>query len=203
MKKITGIYLAAGKSTRMQESKLHLPAGKHSLGSMALKQALLSKLDSTVIVTRSGADIEWIAPELYHGNWKTKWKTIESEHAEKGQAYSLKSGIEEAEAGGADAIVVLLADQPFVTAERINQLISTCGKHLQDYAALERLQPPLLLEKQLFPRLKQLEGDEGARNFLRRDTSLRGTFLASTNDLLFYDIDTKEDYQWLLQKVPS
>lgn len=199
MKKITGIYLAAGKSTRMQESKLHLPAGKYSLGSIALKQALLSNLDSTVIVTRPGADIEWIAPELYHGNWKT----IESEHAEKGQAYSLQSGIEEAEAGGADAVVVLLADQPFVTAERINKLISTCGKHLQDYAALDRLQPPLLLEKQLFPRLKQLEGDEGARYILRCDTSLRGTFLSSANDSLFYDIDTKEDYQWLLQTVPS
>lgn len=203
MKKIMGIYLAAGKSTRMQESKLHLPAGSYSLGSMALKQALLSNLDSTIIVTHYGADMKWIAPEFFEENWKAKWRMIEAEWAEKGQAHSLKRGIEEAEAEGADAVVVMLADQPFVTAESINQLIDTCEQYLQDYAVLDRLQPPLLLEKQLFIRLKQLEGDEGARSILRGDSSLKGTFLSSAIDSLFYDIDTKEDYQWLLQTVSS
>lgn len=204
MKKIVGIYLAAGQSTRMQESKLHLPAGNFTLGSIALKQALISRLDAAFIITRPGADIRWIDPAFYQSSWKNKWKTVEAERALEGQAYSLRRGIEEAEAAGAEAVIVMLADQPLITADIINQLISTCEEASKDYAAVKgggNLQPPLLLRKQLFPRLKQLKGDKGARSLLRGDDSLQGSFISQRNDEFFYDIDTKEDYQWLLQTV--
>ena len=50
--KITGVYLAAGSSSRMGSNKLALPVGTKTLGSLAVQTALKTPLDQIYIITK-------------------------------------------------------------------------------------------------------------------------------------------------------
>lgn len=50
---IIGVFLAAGKSKRMGQNKLALPLKGETIGSLSLKNALLSRLDHVLIIERT------------------------------------------------------------------------------------------------------------------------------------------------------
>jgi len=51
---IVAVYLAAGASKRMGRNKLLLPLGNGCLGSKALRKAVSSKVNHTIVVTKKG-----------------------------------------------------------------------------------------------------------------------------------------------------
>lgn len=59
--KTAAIYLAAGTSRRMGTDKRSLFLNGVSLGSIALKNTLLSKLDHIFIITRKGDSLHWLS----------------------------------------------------------------------------------------------------------------------------------------------
>ncbi|GIP40841.1 xanthine dehydrogenase accessory protein PucB [Paenibacillus sp. J31TS4] len=197
---IVGIYLAAGRSTRMGTDKLRLPLGPMSLGNHALAAALSSELDSVVVVS-NGAAADWIDSAFYKEPYCRKWSLVPCLEAHMGQAHSLRCGIQAAQERNAGAAVILLADQPLVTQEMITELLNryqtnaSLGFVASRYDGLAR--PPVLFAQRMFPELMQLTRDQGARQLIRRDPS--GSFVDFASPGLFLDVDSAEDYGRLLE----
>lgn len=93
----------------------------------------------------------------------------------------------------ARAIIVLLADQPLITAEHVRSLQqawSGAADEIVATAFADTLGPPVLFPRACFDDLAALEGDRGARQLLKDDrfSVKRVVFEAAA-----IDIDTPED----------
>lgn len=188
--------------------KLSLPFGEMCLGNVALQAALQSKLDGVLFVTRSSDPPTWLSPSLLARPFWGKWVHIPCRNAGRGQAYSLRCGIYAAQALQAEAIIVLLADQPLITPEMIDRLIVCYQNSVQEYERIDYVassfkgmaRPPLLFSHRVFPLLLRLRGDEGARRLLRKDSSLKGRTIEYNDASLFCDIDTVEEYNSIVNR---
>ncbi|KKB74360.1 MULTISPECIES: NTP transferase domain-containing protein [Bacillus] len=196
--KIAGVYLAAGTSERMDRDKLLLPFGGECLGSNALKAALHSKLDHIFVVTKPGDPLAWLSPSFFLRPYAEKWSHVPCRHHSEGQAGSLRCGLQRAEAFDADGAMILLADQPFITGDVIDELLSLFRKKpflyfvASCYEDIPR--PPVLFSKKVFPVLMKLRGDEGARQIIRNKGRNAGKLKSYSNPLYFMDVDTPADY---------
>jgi molybdenum cofactor cytidylyltransferase len=200
---VCGIYLAAGQSRRMGENKLALPLRKTTVGSLAFRAALQSKLEHIIVVTKEDDCLSWIDPSFFQKPFKEKWSITRCQDAVLGQAYSLKCGLQAAQKLNPSGIMTLLADQPFLSVEIIDELISY-GEQVQKMKELNEItyvaasfqgvpRPPILFLQQSFPFLFELKGDEGARQLFRKST-LKGKLVEARDERIFFDLDTKEDY---------
>ncbi|NDI37097.1 nucleotidyltransferase family protein [Chengkuizengella sediminis] len=199
--RIVGVFLAAGKSDRMGNNKLNLPLGKQTLGSITLKTAIHSSLDHLVVVTKEQDTPQWISPFLLSPPSKKKWTQQTCKSAIKGQAYSIKCGVKKAMQLQPKAIMILLADQPFISKEMINKLINCYIQHKDAYFVAacyqNTISPPILFSHQMFPAIMQLEGDVGARYLLKKEKWREtGIILPFEHSIPFLDVDTKEDYEF-------
>jgi molybdenum cofactor cytidylyltransferase len=196
-KKIAGLYLAAGNSVRMGTQKLALPFKESYLGNMGLKAAVESNLDYTIVVTKEEECPKWIDDSVKSG-FTHKWTFVTCEEANKGQSISLKKGIEKAISLGYEAVLIMLADQPYVTSKMINEFIKrySLNKETEFISAVfEGIpRPPVLFTKSTFERLSHLKGDEGARKLIRSETGIKGEWIYFNDSSFFIDIDTMDDY---------
>jgi molybdenum cofactor cytidylyltransferase len=193
--RIIGIYLAAGSSRRMGTDKRKLPFANKTLGTISLQNALSSHLSHVLVITKRNDPLDWIASELLENK---KLEIAFCPLSTYGQAYSLRCGVERAIHLQADAIVVLLADQPFVTANDVNTLIHQYIGYQPDYAAFINKSvpmPPILFAKTTFSDLLCLQGDEGARRLIRSRKQWNGIALEPSHHDLFFDIDTPRNYE--------
>ena len=152
--RISGIYLAAGNSYRMRTNKLTLPLGNKQIGRWGLEKALVSNLDDIIIITQHQNRLD------LSGLCTQKLMEVEVTKSGAGQSHSLKVGIEQANSLHSNAVVILLADQPFITTDMINQLITTYKQEpTTSFVAssfLEIIQPPILIDNHLFPKILHL-----------------------------------------------
>lgn len=196
---IIGIYLAAGKSRRMGSNKLSLAVGKMTLGSLALDTAVQSSLDGICIVANGNDDLSWMSERLKSHE---KCKIVICPDAHEGQSASLRCGVEYALELGASAIVILLADQPFITIRMINEMVACLKQHPDSkYIATTHegtMKPPILFTHELFPVLLQIHGDQGAREVLRSTLPKAGKQLPCEDARLVFDVDDADDYAALL-----
>jgi molybdenum cofactor cytidylyltransferase len=196
--KIVGIYLAAGNSSRMGSDKLRLQVGTMTLGSLALETALKSSLDEIYIITKDMDDVSWLPDELKSN---TKCTLIKCSSAHEGQSESLRCGIQRAQANGVDAVIVMLADQPFITVQMIEEMILCMNKNpTSKFVATSHKQtimPPVLFSSSMYADLLTLHGDTGARALLQGDFLQYGKQLPCADNRLIFDVDTVEDYQTL------
>jgi molybdenum cofactor cytidylyltransferase len=202
---IIGVYLAAGQSTRMGSDKLRLPLGPMSLGNYALTAALNSWLDYVCVISNDVV-ADWVDSTFYQDPIKRKWSVIYCPLARLGQAYSLRCGVQAAISMETKAVMILLADQPLITTEMINELLirfhtdqanSNIDYAASSYDGLAR--PPVIFDHRMFPDLLRLQGDQGAKHLIRKEKS--GICIDFAIPDLFMDVDTEEDYKSLLKKV--
>ncbi|MGN8646100.1 NTP transferase domain-containing protein [Gracilibacillus sp. HCP3S3_G5_1] len=196
--KVAGIILAAGNSQRMGENKLQLPIGNTTIGSASLATALNSRLDKVFVVVQEHASLHWITEDVERQ--KTRYQIVRSKQACKGQSYSIKAGIQEVQKYSFDGAMMLLADQPFLKPAIIDKII-----HLFNSSSLDKsfiaarnadiLHPPILFRSSLYQRLLTIRGDRGAKSILK-DIQNEGYVIDFDDGKSFYDIDTKDDYQW-------
>lgn len=196
--KIAGIYLAAGKSSRMGVNKLTLPVQENTLGSLALHTALQSSLNEIYVIARKADDLEWI-PRSIKNN--PKCTIIINDHNDDGQSASLRTGIKTAINSHCDAAVILLADQPFITVKMIDRLVNAWKtKPTYPFVATifnKTISPPLLWSSSEFHKFLTLQGDQGAKAFLKSPLIEQGKFITCENEYCIKDIDTPLDYKEL------
>jgi molybdenum cofactor cytidylyltransferase len=190
------ILLAAGNSTRMGRPKQLL---SHR-GSTLLRHAAAVALETgfTPVVVVLGAEAEAcraalaglpIQPVVNHA-----WR--------EGMGTSLRTGIAELIrlAPQLDAVLILLHDQPRVTARRLRELVAACTPAACAVASAydETLGVPALFARELFADLVALSEDQGARRLLQahRERVIPFDFPEAA-----HDIDTPDDYERLSQGV--
>ncbi len=196
--KIAGIYLAAGNSSRMGSNKLALPVGTMTLGSLALETALKSSLDKIYIITKDTDDVDWLPDEM---KLDTRCTILKCSTAHKGQSESLRCGIHQAQFDHADAVIVMLADQPFITVQMLEEMIAcmknnpTCRFVATTYE--QTIMPPVLFSSSMYAELLELRGDKGAKAILQGDFLQKGKLLPCADKRLVFDVDTEADYEAL------
>jgi molybdenum cofactor cytidylyltransferase len=189
------VVLAAGASTRMgigATPKQLLTYKGQTLVRRAAETALASLGRPVVVVL--GANAVAVGRELELPVVVTRnpeWET--------GMGSSIRTGLEAVLAADAsvDAIVVMLCDQPFVTAELIDTLIERRRETSKTIVVTEyggARGVPALFARELFAELGQLNGPEGARQIIRNhpDDAVAVSFAEAA-----IDIDTWQDYEAL------
>jgi molybdenum cofactor cytidylyltransferase len=195
---VTAIVLAAGSSSRMGQPKQLLPFEGKSLVRRAAEAAVGSKARQTVVVT--GAASQQVDAELAG----LTVMLVHNDDFAQGMSTSLRAGLR-AVRPEVDAVVVLLADQPFITSAVIDGLIDL---HEQTHARIVRPryggQPgnPVLWGEGLFPELLEQTGDQGGRALLQKYRD-EITWLDLPDATLQTDVDTPEAYALLTGSAPS
>ena len=193
--RITGIVLAAGKGSRMGRTKQLLPYRDQTLLECVVDNACASTLDRIIVVLGFQADA---LARLIVGRGVT---VVLNPSYESGQSTSLRAGLQ-AVTDEADAVLFLLGDQPLVTSETINRILSDYERSQHSPVVLPVFEGkrgnPALFSRETFARIEALNGDCGARSLF---AEYAGRILEVTvNDpSILTDIDTEEDYHRLLE----
>lgn len=190
---ISGVILAAGRSSRLGRPKQLLPLGGRPLLAHTIQHAIASNLDEVVLVL--GHEAIRIGDAV--GAWGQRL-VINPDYA-SGQSSSLKVGL-----GALDptteAVLFLLGDQPQVTTETIDALLHAFRETGGPIVAAEydgMIGNPVLFGRELFPDLARLSGDEGARALVRA-SSASVVRIPVGNGEPPRDVDTEADYAALL-----
>ncbi|WP_218970626.1 NTP transferase domain-containing protein [Alkalihalobacterium alkalinitrilicum] len=192
--------MAAGQSKRMGCPKLNLPINGKPLGSISLKTALNSKLDKVIVVVNKEDPLSWLPSQFFNSHFSSTCILKRSMNSTNSQAESIKCGIKTAQKLQANAVMILLADQPFISGKLLNQLISIYIKTKPDFVAssfngIQR--PPIIINSSLFPNMLKLQGDIGARSIIRN--SNQGIIVKDNEQIHFLDVDTPIQYQTLIK----
>jgi molybdenum cofactor cytidylyltransferase len=116
---------------------------------------------------------------------------------ESGQGSSVGIGVSALPAG-TDSVLIALGDQPGVPADVIPALIEglkVSGKAIAAPRYADGLGNPVLFAASVFPELRALGGDRGARAVIERDPSRLA--VVDIGSPMPRDIDTPEDYESL------
>jgi molybdenum cofactor cytidylyltransferase len=157
---IGGLVLAAGGATRFGSAKQLAELDGRPLLEHSILAMVASPVGRVVVVLGSGAEEVLARVDLHgaDGVVCARWA--------EGQSASLACGL--AELSGCEAVVVTLGDQPFVSPDAIGRLIAARGEGAAAVRATYDGAPghPVLLERVLFERMRDVTGDHGARNLL-------------------------------------
>ncbi|MEM6747818.1 MAG: nucleotidyltransferase family protein [Pseudomonadota bacterium] len=179
-----GLLLAAGLSERFgPRNKLLEPLKGQPLISHAAAVLRALALDHLIAVN---ADRE-IDARL------EGFEITPNPQPERGQGRSLAIGAEAAIHRGAERVLVLLADMPFITRQHCQVVIDRCSDSTPSASALEgRAMPPACFPRAVLPVLAQRTGPIGARDLINR---LPVSSLVPGDRHMLADIDTADDFQ--------
>ncbi len=184
MKKIIPIILAAGSSSRLGQPKQLLVYQGITLLERIFEIAKRVSVYTKIVVGNSSEKIMNLIED--------KESVLQNPDAEQGMGMSIRVGVQ-AVAPVADAVLILLTDQPFVTFELLEKMIQLYEESQAPIIACDygdQLGVPILFDKQFFPELLQLSGDKGARVFLKNYPDQIKTVSFPEGK---FDIDTPED----------
>lgn len=186
---IAGIILAAGAAARMGQPKQLLDWCGQPLVRAVAAEALAAQLAHVLVVLGSaaGAVVQALAG--------LPLTLVCNPDYAQGQSTSLRAGMA-ALPEGVDAAVMLLVDQPFVSAAIIDRLIEEWHRSRAPIVQpVYRGQPgnPVLFARALFSELLTVRGDRGARELIRANPA-RVLHVAFDDDRPLFDIDTPEAY---------
>ncbi len=124
------------------------------------------------------------------------FQVVENHEQAQGQARSVRHGVAAAEAAGAEAVLIALADMPRVTVTHCYRLFDASDNGATLVASSDgvRPMPPALIGRDHFAELCALEGDAGARQLI-----LRGHHVITRPEELV-DIDTRQDLEDLRER---
>ncbi len=183
---IVAVVLAAGESVRFGSPKQLLEFEGESLVGRAVQLAEQVCGDRTVLVVGSAWKKVLAACGPQRGFF------VRNDNFESGMAGSIACGVGSV-ASVADAVLLIMADQPLITAEHLTSLIQAWSKSVDDIilSEYEGVQgPPVIFPAHCFDKLMKLEGDQGARALLSDPVhSVKGLAF----DAASIDIDTPED----------
>lgn len=184
---VAGVVLAAGTSTRMGRNKLLLELAGESLVRRTVRTAAAAGLDPVLVVL--GHEAERVEAEILG----LPCHTVLNPDYRLGIGSSLRVGAARA-AEAAEALVVLLADMPFVDAGLVARVLA---RHREDGAPLvvvrygEREAPPTLFGRALYGELLATPDGEGGRPVVDRHR-VEAVFVDAPGEAL-RDVDRPAD----------
>lgn len=190
---VTGLVLAAGGSKRLGRPKQLLPYGSATLLDHVLDMARACPFDQLLCVIGGGAS------ELRAGVRLDGVEVVENPDFGEGCSSSIAAALG-AVARDCDVLVLMLGDQPGVTAAAVSGLLA--GRGDASIAACGYTNGrghPLAFSRELFGELGSLHGDKGVWKLLDRyaasavDVPVEGSIPA--------DVDTWEDYEAVLAEA--
>jgi molybdenum cofactor cytidylyltransferase len=181
---VAGLVLAAGGGTRFGASPKQLADfhGRPLLEWAVRAQCAVSRLGRVVVVL--GSQAAEISAKVEFG----RAETVVCDEWERGQAWSLRCGVDSLRGGGLDKVVVTLGDAPLVTPEVIELFVDAPPRSRAVYGG--RPGHPVVLGPEEIAALASLAGDSGARGLLRGGPELEVGHLCSGRD-----VDTPEDLE--------
>jgi CTP:molybdopterin cytidylyltransferase MocA len=157
---IGGIVLAAGEASRFGSAKQLALLDGRPLLEHSLRAITAAPVGRVVVVLGAGAE------EILSGIDLNRAEPYVCPRWQEGQAASLASGL--AELSDCEAVVVILGDQPRISPDAIRRVIAARSPDALAVRATYGGDPghPVLLERRLFGRMRNVTGDHGARNLL-------------------------------------
>lgn len=193
-----GIILAGGEAKRWREGggtqpKQVISVGGKPLVRRAAELALTAGLSPVIVVTGANAD------EIGRAVAGLGVTLVNNPEWSQGMSTSMKTGLQVVPEE-TQAVVFLLADQPFVPVEVVQGLVEIHARHLVQMAAptvLGKRTNPTLFDRSLFPELLKITGDEGGRSLFRSGSPYSSQWLEWNDGGVFADIDTLDDFEAL------
>lgn len=200
--RISAILLAAGLSRRLGRNKLLLPAG----GMPVVRRAALALADSRAseVIAVTGHD----APAVTAALEGLRIRIVHNPDYAQGQSTSLRAGTAQA-SPEAEGLLFALGDQPLLTADWVDRLIAAFASAPAGTLAAAlyhegRRGNPVLLSASLRGEIAQIQGDEGARQVLRRlEREEQVAAVSVEEEDLFLDLDTEADHMRLRAKFEA
>ena len=189
---VAGIVLAAGLSERMGSCKLSLPLRGRPLLAHVVQAAAATRLSPLIVVL--GEDAPHLKNKIDFG----RATLAVNPDSRSGRASSLKVGLRRLPPDCA-GVMVLLGDQPLVTAGLIGTLLSAFARHPDRWVAplyRGRRGNPVIIPRRWFRDLFTLTGDQGPRRLLS-SPGLRLHLVEVDDPAVVMDVDTPEDYERL------
>jgi molybdenum cofactor cytidylyltransferase len=182
---IAGILLASGASTRFGGDKLLATLDGRAVVRWSA-DALATAVDDLIVVVR---DEESPVQRALDG-LSVRWAI--NREADHGMSTAIRAGIG-AVAADVEAVIIALGDQPLVEAHVAEQLVARWRE-----TGARAVQPryddgrghPVLFARSLFPALRALDGDVGARAVL--DACGDGLDLIAVEGTRPIDVDTPD-----------
>jgi molybdenum cofactor cytidylyltransferase len=162
---VVGLVLAAGAGTRFgEEVKQLAPFRGRPLVTWPIAALREGGVEDVVVVLGAHADAVAAAVDA---------DTVVVEDWPDGLSASLRAGVAAAAERGAEAVMVVLGDQPLLSPAAIAKVLS--ARDPDTSIAIRatydgRPGHPTLIESTMFPAITELHGDTGARDLLRGAT---------------------------------
>lgn len=191
------IVLAAGSSSRLGRPKQWLSYNGKSLLQHTIETALAAPAHPVVVVLGASGNVLETKDTDVHVVVNAQW--------EEGMASSIRCGLEAFTklSPAAEGIILMVCDQPFVTAALLNDLVTAhqkTGKAIVACGYENTFGPPVFFHHTVFAELLRLTGDTGARGIVRRHIDAAEIIPFPKGS---FDIDTEADYNRLLQNEKS
>jgi molybdenum cofactor cytidylyltransferase len=175
-------------------SKLEYEIGGLSVLARSVKAVSESALDGSVIVVGPSLNLEEKRGPVSLTSSKFKW--VMNRNPEAGISSSLRSGMVSL-SPDTDGAMIILADQPLITPQVIDELIGVFGNNpnLIVFPLIHgRRTTPVIFPSSLFPELLTVTGDKGGREVLMRYPKRAfGVEMGGRYD--DRDLDTPEDLE--------
>jgi len=173
----------------MGRNKMLLPLDGESILRRAVGRAVAAGLDPVVVVL--GHDAERARDELAGVSCRA---VVNPDYA-RGVNVSLRAGIAALPAE-ARAVVVILADMPFVTASMMETLVeryreTTAPLVVSEYDGVNA--PPILYDRSLFSELGAMEGEGCGKQVVKKHRSEAAVVAWPAEALA--DVDVPDDYE--------
>jgi molybdenum cofactor cytidylyltransferase len=154
---IAVVVLAAGQAKRFGSDKLMVPIDGAPLGARLAKTLVPMGFGWRFAVCQTGAALSQHIAAM-------NFAIIDNAAPEKGQAHSLHLAVHAAERTAAKALLVTLADMPFVTQSHLAAVAAGDGLTASSFG--DAPMPPALFPRSYWPMLLATDGDAGARQLL-------------------------------------
>ncbi|NER11283.1 molybdenum cofactor cytidylyltransferase [Muriicola jejuensis] len=188
--KITILLLAAGASRRMGRPKQLLPWGNSTLLGHAIETAISCQSDQVFVVLGAGADTICESLEI------DGFEVIINEEWAEGIGATIRRGISHVSSlhPVPDAVLIMLADQPLIGKEHLENLMALFKKEEKRIVCTEyvgKLGVPAVFPRRFFPDLARLTGDHGGGKLIAAHAE-EALGIPAVDKVA--DLDTPQDY---------
>jgi molybdenum cofactor cytidylyltransferase len=193
--RVTGVVLAAGRSSRLGTPKQLLPYDGTTLLGATLRVARRCSFDQLVVTLGAVADEIRFAVEL------DGIQTIIAEDFGGGCSSSLRVAMAGVDPGAA-GIVLMLGDQPRIQPSAVARLIAGHGASSVAVCRYsDGIGHPFWLGRGVFGDLARLHGDKGVWKLVEKAATSGTLTEVPVDSAIPLDVDTWDDYERLLDSA--